>query len=338
MCSSHLARSKAVFWLALAGIFFARPFLLQSQETIQPPSGTIQGTVVDSSGAPVDGAQVTISEENQPTQLEAKCDNSGNFTIEHVPPGPYLLVVTAPGLAPQTVSGIAMAGQSSQVPNIVMKVATLTTSVNVTLTPVEIAEEQIQAEEKQRLFGFLPNYYVTYEHFALPLNAKQKFELAWKTIVDPVSFGVTAAIAGVQQLQNDFKAYGQGAEGYGKRYAASYADFVSGTMISGAILPSLLKQDPRYFYKGTGSKKSRFLYAIANAVICKGDNGKWQPNYSGILGSLAAGGISNLYYPAADRGAGLVFENASIGIAESAAGNVIQEFFFKKLTPHANGN
>ena len=106
-----------------------------------------------------------------------------------------------------------------------------------------------------------------------------------------------AALAGIEQAQNHFSGYGQGAEGYGKRFGAGYADTVAGTFIGGAILPSLLKQDPRYFYKGTGSKPSRFRMRIANALICKGDNGRWQTNYSNILGSLAAGGISNLYYP-----------------------------------------
>jgi hypothetical protein len=109
-------------------------------------------------------------------------------------------------------------------------------------------------------------------------------------------------------------------------------------MIGGAILPSLLKQDPRYFYKGTGSTRSRILYALANAVICKGDNGHWQANYSGILGALAAGGISNLYYPASSRnGAGLTFENTLIGIGGSAVGNLFQEFLVRKLTPHTQG-
>jgi len=104
----------------------------------------------------------------------------------------------------------------------------------------------------------------------------------------------------------------------------------------GAILPTVFKQDPRYFYKGTGSKKSRALYALANAVICKGDNGKWQPAYSSILGSIAAGGISNLYYAKVDRnGAELTFENALVGIGANAMTNLLQEFVVKKLTPHA---
>jgi hypothetical protein len=111
---------------------------------------------------------------------------------------------------------------------------------------------------------------------------------------------------------------------------------VTSTLIGSAILPSLLKQDPRYFYRGTGSKRSRLLYAIANSVICKGDNGHWQANYSAILGGLAAGGISNLYYPAKDReGAELTFENALIGIGATAAANVLQEFVIRKFTSNA---
>jgi len=146
-----------------------------------------------------------------------------------------------------------------------------------------------------------------------------------------VLIGVTA---GIQQSQNTFGGYGQGAEGYAKRYGAGFADFLTSTYIGGAILPSLLKQDPRYFYKGTGSKRSRALYAMANSVICKGDNGRWQPGYSAIFGSIIAGSISNAYYPPNDRGASLVFENAAIGIGITAAANLFQEFVVKKLTPN----
>ncbi len=181
----------------------------------------------------------------------------------------------------------------------------------------------------------IPNFYVSYVPNAAPLASKQKFQLAWRTTIDPVNFAITGAIAGVQQATNTFSGYGQGAQGYGKRYGASYADLVTGTFIGSAILPSLLKQDPRYFYKGTGSVRSRVLYAIANSVICKGDNGHWQANYSGILGSLASGGISNLYYPEQNRnGAALTVENTLIGIGETAATNLLQEFVIRKLTPN----
>jgi hypothetical protein len=103
------------------------------------------------------------------------------------------------------------------------------------------------------------------------------------------------------------------------------------------VLPSLLKQDPRYFYRGTGTRRSRLLYALANAVICKGDNGKWQPNYSNMLGGLAAGGISNLYYPAKDRnGARLTFENALIEIGATAGANLVEEFLVPRPTPKSS--
>jgi len=138
----------------------------------------------------------------------------------------------------------------------------------------------------------------------------------------------------VQQARNDYSAYGQGVEGYAKRFGAAYADGASGTFIGGAILPSLFKQDPRYFYKGTGSTGSRILYAISRSVIAKGDNQRWQPNYSAILGSIASGAVSNLYYPDKDRGTALVFENALIGTGENAVVNLFQEFVIRHFTPH----
>jgi len=212
-----------------------------------------------------------------------------------------------------------------------------TVEVNVTQTREEIAEQQVHVEEEQRLFKVVPNYYVTYLPDASPLTAKQKFQLGWKFTVDPISFVITGVIAGAEQANNSFPGYGQGAQGYGKRYGAAYADFVSGTFFGNMIFPALFKQDPRYFYKGTGSKKARLLYALANAVICKGDNGHWQPNYSSVLGSLAAGGVSNLYYPASNRnGVGLTFTNTAIGLAGSAGSAVAQEFFFRKVTSHSH--
>jgi len=181
----------------------------------------------------------------------------------------------------------------------------------------------------------IPNFYVSYTPFAVPLTTKLKFQLAWKSLINPFTFGITAGIAGIEQANNSFSGYGQGAQGYAKRYGAAYGDLVSGTLLGGALLPSLFKQDPRFFYKGDGSRKSRVLYAIATSVICKGDNGHWQANYSGILGGVAAGGISNLYYPSQNRnGAALAFENAAIGIGATAAGNILQEFVVRRFTPH----
>jgi hypothetical protein len=299
-------------------------------------AGTINGTVVDRSGAIVTGARVALAPVDRAPNPEALSGTDGEFFFPRVVPGPFKLTITSAGFAAKTVSGILHPGEIQTIPQIALDVASALTEVNVGVSRVEIAEEQIKVEEGQRVLGIVPNFYVSYIPNAAPLTSKQKFKLAARSVVDPFTFLVVAASAGVEQAQDHFFEYGQGAQGYAKRFGANYGDALSGTFIGGAILPSLLKQDPRYFYKGTGSTQSRFLYAIANSVICKGDNGRWQPGYSSILGSIAAGGISNLYYPADDRnGAELTFENAAIGIGSTAVINVLQEFVMRRLTPKA---
>ncbi|HSS99316.1 MAG TPA: carboxypeptidase-like regulatory domain-containing protein, partial [Terriglobales bacterium] len=259
----------------------------------------MSGTVVDSTQAVIAGARIKLTRDANSAAQETTAGSDGKFSFTNLLPGLFQLTITANGFAPQTSSGNLQAGETRNLLPITLAIAKANTDVLVSPgTNVEVAEEQIKVEEQQRVLKVIPNFYVSYVPNAAPLIARQKFQLAWKTLIDPISFLVIGAVAGVQQSQNSFPGYGQGAQGYAKRYAASYGDLLSGTMIGSAILPSLLKQDPRYFYKGTGSKRSRALYALANAVICKGDNGHWQTNYSGILGSLAAGGLSNLYYPA----------------------------------------
>src|SRR5207245_6501068 len=168
---------------------------------------------------------------------------------------------------------------------VLLVVTTAATEVKVAMTPVEIAEAEIKDEEKQRVLGVIPNFYLTCNSAAAPLNPKQKFELAWKSTIDPINFGLTGAIAGIQQATNAFSGYGQGAQGYAKRYGASYADSAIGTFIGGAILPFVLKKDPRCFFKGTGAQLSRVFYPVSTAVVCKGENGTWPVNNSSMLGS-----------------------------------------------------
>jgi hypothetical protein len=336
--------------LTLGALFCAFPSLAFSQNPpaaaptntlgAQPQTelqilGHVTGTVVDSTGAAIAGAQVKLTRPDESPSLEAVSGTDGEFSFSDVAPGPFQLTITAQSFSTQVFSGTLHPGEFCMVPQIQLTIAPAATEVHVSPTStVELAEEQIKIEEKQRVFGVIPNFYVTYIPDAAPLTSKQKFKLAWKSTVDPVTFVVIGAVAGVQQAQNDFSGYGQGAAGYGRRFGAAYGNEVASTFIGGAILPSLLKQDPRYFYKGTGTVRSRVLYAMANAVICKGDNGHWQPAYSSILGSLAAGGISNAYYPAKNRDdAGLTFENALIGIGTTAAVNIIQEFVVPKFTP-----
>ena len=297
-------------------------------------TGTIIGTIVDKDGAVITNASVKVTAGSFTSQFQS--DDNGAFTFKDVPSGPFQVVISAPGFADLSRTGVLAAGQEFIIPEVQLVVAT-TVEVKVTQTQEEVAAEEVHVEEKQRVFGVVPNFYVAYTPDAAPLNTHQKFQLGGKFVVDPVSIVIAGVSAGVEQANDSYGGYGQGAQGYAKRLGASYADFVSGVFFGNMVFPTLFKQDPRYFYKGTGSKKSRLFYALANAVICKGDNGHWQPNYSNVLGSFAAGGLSNLYYPASDRnGLRLTLENAAIGVAGSAGSAVIQEFLLRKITSHSH--
>jgi hypothetical protein len=303
----------------------------------QPP-GYISGTILDQSGAVSVGAEVRLTDETQTVRQEVASGSNGQFLFTNVSPGAFRLTVTSPGFATGEFFAALRPGQTFLVPAIILAVAKTVTEVHVKVTPltsVQVADLQIREQEKQRVFGFIPNFYVSYDRGALPLNAKQKFRLAWKTTRDPFTFIGVAAVAGVEQATNTHDGYGQGAQGYFKRLGASYTDVLTGTFIGSAVLPSLLKQDPRYFYKGTGSTRSRVLYALASPVICKGDNMRWQPNYSNVAGAFASAGISYLYYPNSDRnGAGLVVQNSLIRLGEVAFEGVLQEFVVRRFTPH----
>jgi hypothetical protein len=348
---------RLLFRLCLFGLLCGIPALAQSSHAPASPApesafaslsgglglnvdpqalATINGTVVDQSGAAVPNALVKLTREDSSLNQEVQTDENGQFSFTNLAPGSFQLIISSEGFATKVLSGALQPGEASLVPQVTLILTAASTEVRVVLSRTEIAQDQIKEEEKQRVLGVIPNFYVSYVPNAVPLSPKQKFQLAWKATVDPVSFGITGVVAGIQQAQNDFSGYGQGFSGYARRYGASYGTFIASTYVGSAILPSLLKQDPRYFYKGTGTKRSRVLYALANSVICKGDNGHWEPNYSGIIGSLAAGGISNLYYPPQNRdGLELTLENALIGIGESAAVNLLQEFVIRRLTPSA---
>ncbi len=191
----------------------------------------------------------------------------------------------------------------------------------------ERAEQELKKEEKQRILGIVPQFNMIDAQDAATLSAAQKFQLAFKSATDPFTFVASGIDAGLSQWENDFPGYGQGGSGYGKRLGASYADTFDGTMIGNALFPVLLHQDPRYFRKGSGGFARRVLYAVSTTMICKGDNGHWQPNYSNLLGNVAAGSIANLYYPRGDRGVGLIFERAFTVSAEGAAGAILTEFW-----------
>ena len=336
-----IAREANVYGSAVANRFQTQQAYLGNSGKKGPndqPPGYISGTVLDQSGAVAAGADVHLTDESQTPNQEVKSGSNGQFLFANVAPGPFRLTVTSPGFAARELYADLGPGETYLVPPIILTVAIGVIEVHVKdspLTPVQVADMQIKEQEKQRVFGLIPNFYVSYSNDALPLNPKQKFGLAWKTTTDPFTVVGVAALAGVEQATNTFEGYGQGAEGYFKRLGASYTDAITGTFVGSAILPSLLKQDPRYFYKGSGSTRSRLLYALASPVICKGDNMHWQPNYSNVAGSFASAGISYLYYPPSDRnGAGLVLQNSLIRLGETAFEGVLQEFIVRRLTPH----
>jgi hypothetical protein len=194
-----------------------------------------------------------------------------------------------------------------------------------------MAAEQVKTEEQQRIFGIIPNFYVVYDHDAAPLTIKLRFKLATKVLFDPVTIVGVAAFAGINQAA-DNPNYGQGAKSYGERFGAGCADGAIDIMVGGAILPSLLHQDPRYFYQGTGTNKSRALHALSSPG---GDNGRWQPNYSTAGGDMAPAAIANAYDPASNRGVGLFLRNFLINTVQQAAANLAQEFTLRRLTPKA---
>jgi Carboxypeptidase regulatory-like domain len=301
--------------------------------TEQPSGGTISGTVTDVDGAEVPGALVTLERDDSTPERTLTADGAGSFSFAAVEPGAMRLTIRSAGFATWVEDGVVLhSGEIYELPPVALKPAA-STEVEVVFSRQDLAEEQMHAQEKQRVVGIFPNFYVSYERDAVPLSTSQKFRLALRMSLDPTTFATAALTAGVEQSQNDFSGYGPGALGYAKRFGASYGDGFTSMLIGDAILPSILHQDPRYLYKGTGSIRSRALYAIASVVICRGDNGHWQPNYSNVFGNLASAGISNIYYPSTDRnGARLTIDNSLLITASGAIGSLLQEFLIRKIS------
>jgi hypothetical protein len=287
----------------------------------------IHGAVTDSSGSAVEGAIVTL-ETASASPRTTVTDAGGSFLFSGVEPGNYKITIAADGFATWTASG------SQPLLTAVLQVAAASSTINVTLPPHEVAAEQLKLQEKQRLLGVFPDFFVSYAPDPVPLTVAQKFQLGWKTILDPVTFADTGVSAGFQLWRNKYPEFGQGMEGYGKRFGAQYADLATGILVGHVVMQSIFHQDPRYFYKGTGTVRSRALYAIGTAFVRKGDNGHWQPAYSDVLGGMAATEISTLYYPASSRPGRRLIDNAMLGFGGRAVHNLLHEFVLRKITPN----
>ncbi len=295
-------------------------------------SASVAGTVMDLSGATVSGADVRLMHRDGSQMHTMASEADGEFNFMKIFPGSYLVIVNAKGFAPfASAEFVLTAGQAYEVPEISLAVATA--SMEVTVRPIDlIAAEQIKAQEQQRVIGVIPNFHTSYIYDAAPLTSKQKFSLAARGTFDPVALIGVAFAAGIEQANNSYAGYGQGAAGYSKRFAAKFVDGRTGDFLTRAVFPSLLHQDPRNFYQGSGTVKSRFMHAVGSAFVTRSDSGRTVPNYSFLLGDMCSAAISNLYYPPANRGVSLVFDRAAVGLAGRVGGNLLREFLPKHLT------
>jgi hypothetical protein len=294
--------------------------------------GIIQGTVKDTTGAPILGAVVSVqsSDGNQHTTATGE---DGSFAISSLPPGNYTVKISANGLSDWTANDIP----STDSPPLaaVMNVAPSVTSVTVGLSPQEVATEQLKRAETQRALGVIPNFFVTYDKNPAPLSVKQKLQLGLKTATDPAVFGAALVTAAIQQEQNSYREFGQGAEGYAKRFGAQYATVLNGIFIGSVLMDSIFHQDPRYFYSGEGTRLDRLRYALKASFLVKGDNGRWQFPYADLTGTIAAAEVSQTYLPGYRSQASLLARGLAFHYAGRIALSLGEEFFLKKITSHA---
>jgi hypothetical protein len=303
----------------------------------QGPS-SIQGSVSDSSGAPVYGAVVTIQGPDG-DRHSTVTDVSGAFRITSLSPGNYSIKISAAGLSDWNAADVPASAAPEPKPVLaVLSVATEVTAVTVSPGQDEIAAVQLQQELQQRALGILPNYFVTYEAHPAPLSSQQKLHLSMKTILDPTTFAAAAITAGIQQEKNSYYQFGQGTEGFAKRFGSAYFTAAQNILITSVAADSILHQDPRYFYSGQGTKLHRAWYAVESAFRAKGDNGKWQPPYAGLIGLVASAELSQTYYPGERTQYSLLGRSLMFHFAGLVALNLGEEFLLKHVTSHTPEN
>ena len=328
-----MSRRFQIGLLAMAAVLAASmPGTAQDFHAPGPRLGMIVGTVVDGNGDTVSGATVVLKGLDGNNGRTLVTSENGFFSFQAVNPGiPYQIIISAKNFADWKSPTITVdPSQYKIIPDIQLRIE-VDTTVDVRYDPVQVATEQIRLEEKQRVFGVIPNFYVSYDQNAEALTPKMKFGLALKVAGDPVTAAGVLFVAAAKQAGNSPK-FGQGWDAYGKRVGVVGADGLVDIMIGGAILPSLLHQDPRYFFQGTGTRGSRIRHAVLSPFISRNDDGNSGPNYSTLGGVLASSAIANLYYPKANRGVGLVFGNFAIGVGERIGASLAQEFLLGRFT------
>lgn len=189
-------------------------------------------------------------------------------------------------------------------------------------------EKEIEKQEQsQRMLGVIPQFGTTSRQDAPPLSSGAKFHLFAKSAFDPVELSVVGLQAGLSQAEDEFPEYGQGAAGYGKRYGSTLADEVSAGFFANYFYPILLKEDPRYFRLGQGTVRHRIRYSLLQEVVCRTDKGGQSFAWENVLGAFSTGGLSNAYYPSAERGFGLTMSRSVIALGYGSLGGLVDEFY-----------
>jgi hypothetical protein len=299
----------------------------------QPGTGNISGTVLDTNGDVIQGARVQLSNLGTPGIVQTVDSGAtGQFDFSDLVPGTYTVSVSGAGMSKFVSEPIVLsAEQTVTVPKVVLPVSGGSTSVTV-MDKSAASLEQVHIAEQQRVLGVFPNFYSSFDWNAPPMVNKDKYRLAARSAVDPVTFVVIGGVSGAEQYKNVFPSFGGGIEGYGKRYGAAYANHVTAELFTRAVFPSIFHDDPRYFIMGKGSIRARTLHAIASTFMTRGDNGSRKLNYSEVLGSVSAAALSNAYFPAQERGANLVLINGLGGLGGNMVDNLIREFILGRLT------
>jgi hypothetical protein len=206
------------------------------------------------------------------------------------------------------------------------------------------ADDPAAKNEDKRVLGVLPNYRtaeMTADYH--PISNKYKLKIALKDTFDYPLIGVGAAYALLYQAENSHPQFGQGVEGYAKRFGTAYTDQVVGNMLTEGILPILFKEDPRYFRKAQGSARSRLGYAFSRIVVTRTNTGANTFNFAEIVGNGIAAGVGLSYYQD-DRDVHDVLQNWGTQLATDAFSQVLKEFwpdikrrYFRKHA-HADAN
>jgi hypothetical protein len=315
--------------LVLALVLALRGTAMAQQATL------VSGTVVDPIGSVVTDARVALTTaDGTPVQV-ATTGAKGEFTFPDVAAGSYVVRVDVIGFTPFSTDAFTVddGGRLLTLPQIVLAVEGFSTSVVVRTTEA-IAEEQIKVQEQQRWLGIVPNFYASYVPNAAPLTSRQKFTLAAHETFDWTAFVGASVAAAIDQSTAAHPGFGDGPSGYAKRWAATFADNRTGDLLSHYVFASVFRQDPRYFYQGTGTTKSRLIHALGSTFLARSDRGTTMPNYAQMFGNIGAAALSNVYYPHSERGASLMVSNLAVGLASRAARAVTLEFLGKRLTTH----